>query len=246
VPIWVSLTYAVPGALMLSPHPAPIAPEVNGSWFLWVVGTQSLAVAATTLASRHPGLTTALAPLAVALWGIGVIWYLILAVLVTLRLLTTTANPYTFSPAYWIYMGATAITVLAGARILTLPAQLPVMSAVAGVSGLIYLLWAFGTWWVPLLVVFGVWRHVPARRTRPLRNRALEHGLPARHVPRREHPLRPRRTPHLHDLDRPGRSVGRGHRLGRGHPRHAQRHLPTTTQATRPARSHGEQYGCCF
>jgi len=163
VPIRVLLTYAVPGALMLSPHPAPIAPEVNGSWFLWVVGTQSLAVAAATLASRHPGLATALAPLAVALRGIGVIWYLILAVLVTLRLLTTTANPYTFSPAYWIYMGATAIIVLAGARILTLPAQVPVMSAAAAVvSGLTYLLWVFGTWWVPLLVVFGVWRHVQA------------------------------------------------------------------------------------
>ena len=58
-------------------------------------------------------------------------------------------------------MGATAITVLAGAKILNLPAALPVVRATAGfVEGFSYALWAFGTWWIPLLVVLGVWRHV--------------------------------------------------------------------------------------
>ncbi len=161
VPIWLLLTYAIPGALMLGPHPSPITPEVNGSWFLWVVGTQALAASAATLGHRQPGLAAAMAPTAVALWGIGVMLYLMLAGLVTLRLLTATSNPHTFSPAYWIYMGATAITVLVGARILALPAELPIMRATgAVVAGLTYLLWAFGTWWIPLLVVFGVWRHV--------------------------------------------------------------------------------------
>jgi tellurite resistance protein TehA-like permease len=31
------------------------------------------------------------------------------------------------------------------------------------VGGLSFLLWAFGTWMIPLLVVFGVWRHVLRR-----------------------------------------------------------------------------------
>ncbi len=68
-------------------------------------------------------------------------------------------------------MGATAITVLVGAQILTLPAQLPIMRATtAVVSGLTYILWAFGTWWIPLLVVFGIWRHVI--RSEPVRYEA--------------------------------------------------------------------------
>jgi len=65
-------------------------------------------------------------------------------------------------------MGATAITVLAGARILTLPAALPVTRATAGfVEGFSFALWAFGTWWIPLLILLGLWRHV--RRRWPLR-----------------------------------------------------------------------------
>jgi tellurite resistance protein TehA-like permease len=50
---------------------------------------------------------------------------------------------------------------LAGAKILSLPAALPVVKATAGfVEGFSYALWAFGTWWIPLLIVLGLWRHV--------------------------------------------------------------------------------------
>jgi len=51
--------------------------------------------------------------------------------------------------------------VLAGAGILKLPAALPAIRATSGfVEGFSYALWAFGTWWIPLLVVLGFWRHV--------------------------------------------------------------------------------------
>ncbi|MCY0906482.1 tellurite resistance/C4-dicarboxylate transporter family protein [Arthrobacter sp. H14-L1] len=162
VPLWLLFTYGLPGNLMLRPLAGPVAGKVDGSWFLWVVGTQSLATAAATIGggSRSP----VLAAIAVALWGIGVLLYLMLATLVTLRLLTVPSKPSSFTPSYWIYMGATAITVLAGSRILLLPQDLPVMAAtVAVVSGLTYMLWAFGAWWVPLLVIFGLWRHLMHR-----------------------------------------------------------------------------------
>jgi tellurite resistance protein TehA-like permease len=58
-------------------------------------------------------------------------------------------------------MGATGITVLAGSDILTLPGTLPAISAIAGfVKGTCFVFWAFGTWWIPLLIVLGLWRHV--------------------------------------------------------------------------------------
>ena len=42
-----------------------------------------------------------------------------------------------------------------------LPAALPAVRATAGfVEGFCYALWAFGTWWIPLLIVLGLWRHV--------------------------------------------------------------------------------------
>lgn len=169
VPLWLLLTYGVPALLMLRSSDKSIASEVNGSWFLWVVGTQSLATASAVIAPLWHN--QALAAVSVALWGIGVMLYLILATLVTLRLLTVRSEPRTLGASYWIYMGATAITVLAGSRILVLPAEAPIVAATSEiVSGLTFILWAFGVWWVPLLVIFGIWRH--AVRRVPLRYEA--------------------------------------------------------------------------
>jgi tellurite resistance protein TehA-like permease len=76
-------------------------------------------------------------------------------------------TPATLGPPYWILMGATAISVLDGARDLILPADIPVVRATAGfVEGFTFALWAFGTWWIPLLVILGLWRHI--RRHWPL------------------------------------------------------------------------------
>lgn len=173
VPLWLVMTYAIPGGLMLGTRAVAVVNGVNGSWFLWVVATQSLAVAAATIGRSQPHFASAMTPAAVGLWGVGVVLYLMLVGLVTLRLLSLPANPHTFSPTYWIYMGATAITVLAGARILRLPAASPTLHATSSVvSGLTYLLWAFGTWWIPMLLVFGVWRH--GLRREPVR---YESGL---------------------------------------------------------------------
>ncbi len=53
---------------------------------------------------------------------------------------------------------------LAGARILGLSTALPAARATDGfVEGSSFALWAFGTWWIPLLVVLGVWRHFVRR-----------------------------------------------------------------------------------
>jgi tellurite resistance protein TehA-like permease len=66
-------------------------------------------------------------------------------------------------------MGATGITLLAGSDILTLPAAPPAISAIAGfIKGVCFVFWSFGTWWIPLLIVLGLWRHV--LRQWPLRH----------------------------------------------------------------------------
>ncbi|MGI8751428.1 MAG: tellurite resistance/C4-dicarboxylate transporter family protein [Acidimicrobiales bacterium] len=168
VPLWLILTYAIPGYMMVGPRKGSILSGVNGSWFMWVVATQSVAAAAAAIAQSTPALTPPMAPVAVSLWGIGVVLYVMLLGLVTFHLLDAETTPHAFSPTYWIYMGATAITVLAGARILALPTRLAVLVPTRQVvSGLAFLLWAFGTWWVPMLIAFGIWRHLVRRE--PLR-----------------------------------------------------------------------------
>ncbi len=162
VVVWLVLTYAIPGNMIVGVR--TVLPRIDGNWFMWAVATQSVAAVAATLAASVTDVRVPLAALAVALWGIGVLLYGMLAGLVTLRLLDDPVAPHALSPNYWIYMGATAISVFAGARILALPASLPVLVATRQVvSGLSFLLWAFGTWWIPLLIAFGVWRHAVRR-----------------------------------------------------------------------------------
>ena len=161
---WLILTYGVPASLLLARAPGSVLPGVNGSWLLWVVGTQSLSIAAAALVAAWPSQAALLAPAAVGLWSIGLVLYPLLVALILQRWLTVPMTPAALGPAYWILMGAAAITVLAGARILDLPAGLRVSRATAGfVEGSSFALWAFGTWWIPLLIALGVWRHVLRR-----------------------------------------------------------------------------------
>jgi tellurite resistance protein TehA-like permease len=53
--------------------------------------------------------------------------------------------------------------VLAGAQLLRLPPGALTAATHAVVAGSSVMLWAFGTWLVPLLVILGIWRHVRHR-----------------------------------------------------------------------------------
>lgn len=158
---WLMLTYGVPASLLLTRAHDSVLGGVNGTWLLWVVSTQSLALTASVLVPVWPSQAGLLAPVATGLWSVGLLLYLLLVSLILLRWLTVAMTPETLGPPYWILMGATAITVLTGAKILGLPGTLPAVRATAGfVEGFSYAFWAFGTWWIPLLVILGFWRHV--------------------------------------------------------------------------------------
>jgi len=165
--VWLVLTYGVPASLFIARAGESVLGGVNGSWLLWIVATQSLSISAATLVPAWPSQTALLAPVAAGLWSVGVLIYLMVVALILLRWLTIPMTPATLGPPYWILMGATAISVLAGARYLTLPADIPVVRATANFTeGFTFALWAFGTWWIPLLLILGSWRHI--RRQWPL------------------------------------------------------------------------------
>ena len=162
--IWLLLTYGVPANLVILRDSDSVVRGVNGSWLVWVVATQSVSTAASSLITSWPTSAATFEPIAVALWGIGLVLYLVLIVLIVLRWLSIPMTPAELGPPYWILMGATAITVLAAARFLNSPHDLAIYRATAGfVEGATFVLWAFGTWWVPFLIVLGLWRHVRRR-----------------------------------------------------------------------------------
>jgi tellurite resistance protein TehA-like permease len=158
-PIWLLLTYAVPAGLLLTGATDSVLGGINGTWLLWVVATQSLSIAASVMTLSWPSRANVFAPFAVGLWSVGIVLYLVLVSLILLRWLTVPVTPETLGPPYWILMGATAITVLAGARIVAIPAAVEVRAAAAPAGeDLSLVLWL--TWWIPLLVVPGLWRHL--------------------------------------------------------------------------------------
>jgi tellurite resistance protein TehA-like permease len=144
----------------------------NGTWFIWVVASQSVAVLAATLEPEVGTGRRELALLAVFSWSVGLFLYAAAGTFVAARLLLYDLRPVQLTPPYWVSMGATAITVVAGARIVEM-ADAPMTTATRGlIAGASVVFWAFGSWLIPALVAAGVWRHVvhhvPLRYEAPL------------------------------------------------------------------------------
>ncbi len=157
---WLLLSYSVPLRLVGETALAPALAGANGSWLLWAVGTQSVAVAAASLTRPAP---EGLAALAICCWAIGFVLYLIIAAIVAFALMRYPIRPADLTPPYWLFMGATAISVLAGTLVLRLPPDALVAAVHGTVAGLSVVLWAFGTWLIPLLLAAGAWRHLLRR-----------------------------------------------------------------------------------
>ncbi len=162
--VWLGLSYTIPVRLVLGPRTQPVLAGVNGTWFVWVVGTQSLAVGLAALDRPTGGYARPAALLAVLMWSVGVVLYLVVATLVVARLLLLQVRPQDLTPPYWVTMGATAITVLAAAQTLTMAPAPAVVATRPVMAGLAVVFWAFGTWLIPLLVTFGLWRHLLHRQ----------------------------------------------------------------------------------
>src|SRR5690606_21765608 len=68
------------------------------------------------------------------------------------------------TPPYWINMGAVAITTLAGSTLLLASDESPLLSMLRPfVTGFTLFFWSAASWWIPLLVILGIWRHAVRR-----------------------------------------------------------------------------------
>jgi tellurite resistance protein TehA-like permease len=160
---WLVLGYLIPWTAVLADARGTVLKDANGTWFVWTVASQSIAVLSATLEPTVGHGRHGLALLAVCSWSIGVFLYTGTAVFVAARMLLYPFGPEELTPPYWVAMGATAITVLGGARIVQM-ADAPAVHATRGVVVAVSVLfWAFGTWLIPPLVAAGLWRHMVHR-----------------------------------------------------------------------------------
>ncbi|MCC6869599.1 MAG: tellurite resistance/C4-dicarboxylate transporter family protein, partial [Burkholderiales bacterium] len=69
--------------------------------------------------------------------------------------------PGDLTPPYWINMGAMAISTLAGSLLMLNAGDAPFLASLLPfLKGFTILYWATGTWWIPMLLILGVWRYV--------------------------------------------------------------------------------------
>ena len=157
---WILLGYVVPWTAVLGREERPVIASANGTWFIWVVASESIAVLAAALEPAVGIGRRELAVLAVFSWSVGVFLYAAAGIFVAARMMLYPLKPIDLTPPYWVAMGATAITVLAGARIVQM-ADAPMVNVTRGlIAGASVVFWAFGTWLIPVLVAAGWWRHV--------------------------------------------------------------------------------------
>lgn len=160
---WLILGYLIPWTAALGGAGRPVVAVADGSWFIWVVASQSVAVLSAAIEPTVGAGRRELALVAVCCWAIGVFLYAATGMLITARLLLYNVRPADLTPPYWVAMGACAITVVAGAQIARM-AGAPVLSATRGlIADASVLFWAFGTWLIPALIAAGWWRHVVHR-----------------------------------------------------------------------------------
>lgn len=159
VAAWLILTYWT-FAMLTFTSDRPIEQSVNGSWLIAIVGTESLAITWVLLISVQPQLAATLQLVAYMFWTFGVLLYIIFIAFIMYRFFFTHIRPTDLSPPYWINMGAMAITTVAGARLYQLPHPDAFLAPLKPfVLGFTVMMWAWGTWWIPLLIIIGIWKY---------------------------------------------------------------------------------------
>lgn len=162
--LWALVTYTILTALTVKPEKPSLAQGLNGGWLVAVVAAQSVAVLGAQLA---PGFDTRAPEVLFAclvMWlGAGML-YIWLITLIFYRYTFFEMSPADLAPPYWVNMGAVAISTLAGATLVAAAPQSELLQELLPfIKGLTLLFWATATWWIPMLVILGVWRHVYRR-----------------------------------------------------------------------------------
>jgi tellurite resistance protein TehA-like permease len=157
--LWVVLIYAVFAALTVKENKPTLDQGINGGWLVAVVATQSVSTLASILApaTAHAEL---LLFVSLTFWLAGGMLYIWLISLIFYRYTFFRFAPSDLMPPYWINMGAMAISTLAGTLLIAGERSSPLLTQLHPFTlGLTILFWATATWWIPMLVILGFWRH---------------------------------------------------------------------------------------
>jgi tellurite resistance protein TehA-like permease len=173
--LWAVATYTIFTVLTVKTDKPGLAEGINGGWLVSVVAAQSVSVLGSQLAGGFLDRASEVLLFCLVMWlGAGMLYIWIIA-LIFYRYTFFPMQPSDLAPPYWINMGAVAISTLAGSLLaLAAPASSILTDVLPFVKGLTLMFWATATWWIPMLVILGIWRH--GYRRFPLRYDPLYWG----------------------------------------------------------------------
>jgi tellurite resistance protein TehA-like permease len=162
--LWVVVMYAFFTAVIVREAKPSLETGINGTWLLAAVATESVSVLGTLLAPSMEGGREVALFVALCMYLIGAMLYLTIITLIFYRFTFAALTVDQMTPPYWITMGAVAIATLAGSLLLIQSDRWSFLVTLRPfLTGFTVFFWATATWWIPLLVSFGVWRHVVRR-----------------------------------------------------------------------------------
>ncbi len=163
VVLWSILIYAVFTALTVKETKPTLDRGINGGWLVAVVATESVSTLASILTPAVQWQEVLLF-ISLVFWLAGGMLYIWLISLIFYRYTFFSFSPSDLMPPYWINMGAMAISTLAGTLLIANSGASPLLQKLHPfILGLTILFWATATWWIPMLVILGFWRHVYKR-----------------------------------------------------------------------------------
>lgn len=157
---WCSLLYLAFSVLTFLSHEHNVN-IVHGGWLITIVGTQSLVILGAKLLPTLGDNALYMLVEVHMLWGLGLIFYGIFVTLFCYRIFFLNLEPEDISPLLWVIMGAAAISASAGTCLMNTHTPLEFLEVQKPfISGVTLMLWAWATWWLPMLILFSLWKHV--------------------------------------------------------------------------------------
>jgi tellurite resistance protein TehA-like permease len=162
--LWAVLTYGIITILTVKQNKPGLAEGINGGWLLPVVAAQSVAVLGAQLAEGFGAHRANVLLFSLIVWlGAGMLYIWIIS-LIFYRYTFFVISPSDLAPPYWINMGAVAISTLAGTMLLAATPHSALLRELAPfIKGLTLFFWSTATWWIPMLIILGIWRHLYRR-----------------------------------------------------------------------------------
>ncbi len=164
IALWAGLTYGIFTVLTVKAMKPSLAEGINGGWLVAVVAAQSVCVLGAQLAGGFDTGRAQVLLFCLAMWLGGGMLYIWIISLIFYRYTFFALSPSDLAPPYWINMGAVAISTLAGTMLIAAAPHSPVLQGLLPfLKGFTLLFWSTATWWIPMLVILGIWRHLYRR-----------------------------------------------------------------------------------